>query len=153
MRLKETLDNLKFALESAEDSPYPEDEEVLKALPEMEIQFREALEDDFNTPKAITVLRDLSRTANRYLETGKNRQVLEKLHSLFRQFSDVLGLFAETGNEEIPEEVMKLVEERETARKKKEWAISDALRENIKSLGYIVQDKKEGPNVKRVEEG
>lgn len=153
LRLKETLDNLKFALENAEDSPYPEDEEVLKALPEMEIQFREALEDDFNTPKAITVFRDLSRTANRYLETGKNRQVLEKLHFLFRQFSDVFGLFAETGNEHIPEEVMKLVEERETARKKKEWAISDALRENLKSLGYIVQDKKEGPNVKRVEEG
>jgi cysteinyl-tRNA synthetase len=152
LRLKETLDNLKFALDNAEDSPYPEDEEVLKALPEMEIQFRESLEDDFNTPKSITVFRDLSRTANRYLETGKNRQVLEKLHFLFRQFSDVFGLFAETGNEHIPEEVMKLVEERETARKKKEWAISDALRENLKSLGYIVQDKKEGPNVKRVEE-
>ncbi len=47
---------------------------------------------------------------------------------------------------------MKLVEERENARKKKEWAISDALREKIKSLGYIVQDTKEGTNVKKAEE-
>ena len=86
------------------------------------------------------------------MKPEKTGQVLEKVYSLYRQFSDVLGLFAQAGKEEIPEEVIKLVEERETARKKKEWAISDALREKIKSLGYIVQDTKEGPNVKKVEE-
>lgn len=152
LRLKETLDNLEFSLESTEDTAYPEDSEVLKALPELENQFRKALEDDFNTPKAITVLKDLSRIANKYLESGKNRQVLGKLHSLYRQFSDVLGLFAEAGKEEIPEEVVKLVEEREAARKKRDWAVSDAIRDRIKSLGYIVQDTKEGPNVKEAEE-
>jgi len=74
------------------------------------------------------------------------------IHSLYRQFSDVLGLFAEAGKNEIPEEVMKLVEERESARKKKEWEISDVLREKIKSLGYVVKDTKEGPNVKKAED-
>jgi len=152
LRLKETLDNLEFSLGGAENSSYPGDEEILKALPELETQFREALESDFNTPKAITVLRDLSHTANRYLEAGKNKQVLIKLHFLYRQFSDVLGLFAEAGKDEIPEEVIRFVEERESARKMKEWAISDTLREKIKSLGYIVQDTKEGPNVKKAEE-
>jgi cysteinyl-tRNA synthetase len=152
LRLKETLNNLEFALKSSEDSPHPEDGEALKALHELETQFREALEDDFNTPKAIKVLRDLSHTANTYLETGKNKQVLREIHSLYRQFSDVLGLFSEAGNKEIPVEVMKLVEEREGAREKKEWAASDALREKIKSLGYIVNDTKEGPNVKEAEE-
>ncbi len=151
LRLKETLDNLRFALESAEEQPNPQDEDVLKGLPEMETQFREALEDDFNTPKAINVLQDLSRTANKHLESGKNKQVLNKLYSLFRRFSDVLGIFSDTGKEEIPEEIVKLVEEREAARKKKEWAISDALREKVKALGYIIQDTKEGPNVKKAE--
>lgn len=152
LKLKETLENLEFALANAEDTAYPEDSEVLKALPEFETQFREALEDDFNTPKAITVFKELSRTANKYLESGKNRQVLERLHFLYRQFSDVLGLFAESGKVQIPQEVMKLVEERENARKKKDWAVSDAIRDKIKSLGYIVQDTKEGPNVKKAEE-
>jgi cysteinyl-tRNA synthetase len=152
LRLKETLENLKFALKSAEDDSYPEDEEVLSALPEIETQFMEALEDDFNTPKAIIALRNLSHTANRYQEIGKNKQVLIEIHCIYRQFSDVLGLFAEAGKKEIPEEVLKLVEERESARKKQEWAIADALREKIKSLGYIVQDTKEGPNVKEAEE-
>ena len=152
LRLKETLENLEFSLESAEDTAYSEDDEILKILPELEMQFREALEDDFNTPKALNVFKELSRTANKYLESGKNRQVLEKLYSLYRQFSNVLGLFAESGKKKIPEEVMRLVEEREAARKQKNWAISDAIREKIKSLGYIVQDTKEGPNIKESEE-
>jgi cysteinyl-tRNA synthetase len=151
-RLKETLKNLEFVLKNAEDDSYPGDEEAIKAIPEIETEFREALEDDFNTPKAITALKSLSHIANRYLETGRNKQVLRKIYSLYRQFSDVLGLFAETGKTKIPDVVMKLVEERESARKKKEWAISDALRQQIKSLGYVVQDTKEGPNVKKTEE-
>jgi len=152
LRLKETLDNLEFTLESSENNPYPGDEEVINTLPEIETQFREALEADFNTPKAITVLRSLSYTANRYLETGKNKQVLIRIHSLYRQLSDVLGLFTEVGKKEIPKEVLKLVEERENARKKKEWAISDALREKIRSFGYVVKDTKEGPNIQKVED-
>jgi cysteinyl-tRNA synthetase len=63
-----------------------------------------------------------------------------------------LGLIGETRKEKIPDEVLKLVEERESARKKKEWTISDALREKIKSLGHVVQDTKEGPNIKKVED-
>jgi cysteinyl-tRNA synthetase len=152
LRLKETLENLEFALASAEDTDYPEDKEVIEILPELEMQFREALEDDFNTPKAITIFKDLSRTSNKYLESEKNRLVLKKLHSLYRQFSDVLGLFAESSKKRIPEEVLKLVEDREIARKKKDWTISDAIRVKILSMGYIVKDTKEGPNVKEAEE-
>ena len=152
VRLKETLDNLEFALTGADDESYSGDLETLEALPELENQFRQALEDDLNTPKALTVFRELSRTANLYLEAGKNRGVLKKVYSVYRQFSDVMGLFAQTGKEEIPEEVIKLVEEREAARKKKDWETSDALREKIKALGYVVQDKKEGSNVKKAEE-
>ncbi len=152
LRLKETLYNLEFALENSEDESSPGDLETLKALPEFENQFREALEDDFNVPKALTVFRELSRTANVYLEAGKNREVLEKVHALYRQFSDVLGLFAQAAREEISEEVVRLVEEREAARKKKDWKTSDAIREKIKALGYVIQDKKEGPNLKKAKE-
>nr|WP_269850121.1 DALR domain-containing protein [Methanosarcina horonobensis] len=152
LKLKETLDNLEFTLKNAEDESSPGDLKILKSLPELEDQFREALEDDFNTPKAITVFRELSRTANVYLETGRGRQVLEQIHFLYKRFSDVLGIFAQAGKEEISEEVSRLVEEREAARKKKDWTASDAIREKIKSLGYIVQDTKEGPQVKKAEE-
>jgi cysteinyl-tRNA synthetase len=152
LKLKETLDNLEFALKNAEDESSPGDLETLKVLPELETQFREALEDDFNTPKAITIFRELSRTANIYPEIGKNREVLEQIHFLYKRFANVLGIFEQAGKEEIPKEVARLVEEREDARKKKDWTTSDAIREEIKSLGYTVQDTKEGPNVKKSEE-
>lgn len=152
LRLKETLNNLEFALKSAESDPHTENKEILSTLSEIETQFRDALEDDFNTPKAISIVKDLSRLANKYLESGKNKQVVIKFYSLYRQFLDVFGLFVETGKKEIPEEVLKLVEEREFARQRKEWAFSDTLREKIKSLGYIVKDTKEGPNVTKAEE-
>ena len=118
-------------------------------LPRIEKNFQESLEDDFNTPKAIMVFKDLSSVVNKYLETRKNKQVLTQLHTLYRQFSDVLGIFASPVKEEIPGDVARLVEERETARKRKDWGTSDKLREEIKALGYIVRDTKEGPNVKR----
>lgn len=149
LKLKETLDNLEFALENAEDKSFPEDSQILKILPEFEKNFQESLEDDFNTPKAIMVFKDLSSVVNKYLETRKNKQVLTQLHTLYRQFSDVLGIFASPVKEEIPGDVARLVEERETARKRKDWGTSDKLREEIKALGYIVRDTKEGPNVKR----
>lgn len=152
LRLKETLENLEFTLESAESNYYPEDGEVLAVLPVIETEFREALEDDFNTPQALSVLKRLSHRVNRYLETGRNKEVLRGVHYLYRQFLDVLGLIAETRKEKIPDEVLKLVEERESARRKKEWAISDALREKIKLLGYDVRDTKEGPNVRKTED-
>ncbi|AKB31322.1 Cysteinyl-tRNA synthetase [Methanosarcina siciliae HI350] len=152
LRLKETLDNLEFAMKGADDKSYHGDPETFGILPDLEAQFRHALEDDFNTPKALTVFRELSRAANLYLEAGKNRKVLEKVYALYRQFSDVLGLFVPAGKEEIPKEVVRLVEEREAARKKKDWGTSDALREKIRALGYVIQDKKEGPNVKKAEE-
>lgn len=135
-----------------EDEPGPGDLETLKTLPELENRFREALEDDFNTPpKAITVFRELSRTANVYLETGKNMQVLEEIHALYKRFSDTFGIFAKAGGEEVPDEVIRLVEEREEARNIKDWKTSDAIREKIKSLGYIVQDTKEGgPKIKNL---
>ena len=152
LKLKETLDNLEFALKNVEDEPGPGDLETLKTLPELENRFREALEDDFNTPKAITVFRELSRTANVYLETGKNMQVLEEIHALYKRFSDTFGIFAKAGGEEVPDEVIRLVEEREEARNIKDWKTSDAIREKIKSLGYIVQDTKEGPKIKKSEE-
>ncbi len=152
LRLKETLDNLDFALRSADESEYPGDRGILEVLPELETQFKDALEDDINTPKAITVFRELSRSANRYLETGKNRVVLEKTHALYRRFADVLGLFASTGeDEQVPEAVLKLVEEREEARNKKDWQAADVLRDKIKASGYIIQDTKEGPNLKKAE--
>jgi cysteinyl-tRNA synthetase len=158
-RLRETLNTLEFLLPSADRATYPgagkipetlEILEILEKLPKLEAEFRAALEDDLDTPKALQVFRELSRSANIYLESGKNREVLEKILELYRTFAAVLGLFEKNeGGEKVPAEVLILVEERETARKEKDWGKADKLRDRIKELGFVIQDMKEGAQVKK----
>ncbi|MDD4497225.1 MAG: cysteine--tRNA ligase [Methanosarcinaceae archaeon] len=157
-RLRETLDTLEFLLPSADRAACPgagktpETLEILEKLPKLEAEFRAALEDDLDTPKALQVFRELSRSANIYLESGKTRKDLEKILELYRTFAAVLGLFEKKeGSEKVPAEVLKMVEERETARKEKDWGKADRLRERIKELGYAVQDMKEGAQVKKID--
>ena len=64
-------------------------------------------------------------------------------------FDKVLGVLEEK-EEAIPEEIMELVKQREEARKNKDFAKSDELRDQIKKKGYVVEDKKEGVRVKRI---
>ncbi|ATU08074.1 cysteine--tRNA ligase [Methanohalophilus portucalensis] len=147
-KLRETLENLEFAIKSADDNEYPTDQETLGLHGNLEDDFRNALEDDMNIPKAIAVYHELSRISNQYLETGRNKNVLENLLSLYRKFADTLGLFAQEG-EEVPEEIMELVKIREQARNDRDWETADALRDKIAQAGFVVQDTCEGPNVKR----
>ncbi len=92
-------------------------------------KFREALEDDFNTPAALAVLEESLKTST--LET-----VLD--------FDKVLGLgfdkIASESPAEIPTEVIALAKERELARKNKDWQKSDELRDKIEALGYSIRD-------------
>lgn len=148
-RLKETLENLQFALKEKDSKPYPLDKETLNTLPKIREKFRDALSDDLDNPKAIKAFHKLAHIANRYLRAGKNREVLKKTLALYHEFADVLGLFSKVKDEKIPEKILRLVEERELARKKKDWQKSDELRERIRELGYIIEDSDDGPKIKR----
>jgi len=68
---------------------------------------------------------------------------------LFREFSDVLGSKFKIEEENIPEEINKLIEKREEARKKLDYKTADKIREKIKELGYLLEDAPEGPKVRK----
>lgn len=103
-------------------------------------EFKEAIDDDLNTPNALAVLWKLVRDEK---AEGKLKTI-EKIDS-------VLGLKLTDEQEiEVPNEVKKLVKEREEMRKKKNWEESDNLRRRIEKLGYIVDDTNEGSKVKKI---
>ncbi len=149
-KLKETLENLRFALKEKDSKSYPKDKETLKALSKIRKKFRDALSNDLDNPEAIKAFHELVHLANKYLRAGKNSSVLKKMHALYREFADVLGLFSKVKDEKIPENILNLAEERELARKKKDWQKSDELREIIRESGYIIQDSHDGPKIKIV---
>jgi cysteinyl-tRNA synthetase len=115
-----------------------------------EAGFHEAMQDDFNTARALGHLFDLARATNRLAESGDaaDAQVGARL---LRDLGSFLGLFlaGPRAEETWPEEVLSLVAEREQARRGKDWGRADALRSVLLEKGVLVEDGPGGPRLKR----
>jgi len=111
--------------------------------------FHEAMDDDFNSAKAIGHLFDLSRQVNRALDDGLGSAARVAARRLL-DLGAVLGLFwkAPAGEAWSPE-ILRLVEARETARKARNWAEADRLRGELLGLGVVVEDSPGGAKIKR----
>lgn len=111
-------------------------------IAEIENKFHQAINDDLNMPLAMSVVWDVV----------KNPKKSKKLAKLLDKFDTVLALSLDKkseNQEKIPEEVLKLAEERLKARQEKNWAESDRLRNEILALGYSIKDSKEGYELSR----
>ncbi len=113
-----------------------------KELEELENRFHEAINDDLNMPVAMSVVWDIIKNPNKSKDFQK----------LLLKFDEVLGLdlknYQKVEND-IPEEDKKLVEERNEARKNKNWTESDRIRDILMSKGYTVKDGKEGTIIEK----
>ena len=116
---------------------------VDELLAKCDEEFYQAIGDDLNVSAALAVLFNLQREANKLADNDElSRSQGEKVLALFRKFDrifDALEVDAEH-EDAIPAEVAALAEARVQARKDKNWAESDRLRDEIKSLGYMVED-------------
>ncbi len=111
---------------------------------EYEERFHSAINDDLDMPQAISIVWELIRD---------NSVSPEVKRSTLIQFDKVLGLSLDNPPEiriEIPDEIWELVEERERARREKNWEKADRIREEIKSKGYIIEDTPQGPRIKKL---
>ena len=100
------------------------------------------MEDDLDTPRALSLLWDVVKDEN-MSDADKKATILD--------FDKVLGLgFENLKEEKIPEEILKLANEREEARKNKDFKKSDELRDKINSLGYEVKDTSEGQKINKI---
>jgi cysteinyl-tRNA synthetase len=111
--------------------------------------FHEAMQDDFNTARAMGHLFDLARAVNRLGEAGDAPGARAGAR-LLRELGGLLGLLQQGPREqEWPAEVLQLVAEREEARKRKDWGRSDFLRAELSARGALVEDGPAGPRLKR----
>jgi len=148
-RLKESFNHLNFTLDSAETKKSKQDAALLKKLTKIKKQFVEAMDDDLNTPLALTVFYQLSKEVNKYMKKGKNRDVLKKALKLFEEFSELLGLQFK-GEGMLPKEIEELIKAREEARKKNDFEAADRIRRQIREMGYIIEDIEKGTRWKKV---
>lgn len=142
-RLTELMDRLKSA-------DGKQNESVGMMITDMKKGFEKNMDDDLNISGALGEVFEFVKQTNRLIAAdGLSAGDAEKVKEAMKEIDSVLGLLEEE-KEELPKEVILLAEERENARKEKDFSRSDSIREKIKKMGFSIDDTPSGPKVKRL---
>ena len=149
-RIVNAADNLKFLKKNAADEKMTEEENKLFTQTDAFVaDFERAMEDDFNTADAIAAVFDLVKFANSNTDSESSAEYLGKLFDLLVKLTDVLGLIVDKKEDILDEDIEKLIEERQAARKAKDFARADAIRDELLEKGIVLKDTREGVQWKR----
>lgn len=149
-RLYTGKNNLEYLIENADDKASTEDEEKwLGNLKLYKERFNEVMDDDFNTADGTAVIFDLIREININVNEETTKQTLQEAYNLFIELTSVLGLLSKK-EEILEEDIKRLIEERQKARKEKNFELSDKIRDNLKEKGIILEDTPQGVKWRRV---
>ncbi len=148
-RMKSCLQNLDYNIGHAAKEDMQDGEDALRAqAEEYRTQFEKAMDDDFNTADGISAVFDLVRFINTKLTSENSKALLQAVRDEFTTLTEsVLGLKLEDAGEVDEAEdarINALVEERQAARKARDFAKADAIRDELKAQGIVVEDTKEG---------
>ena len=136
--------------EAKEGPATEEDARFCASLEEHEKKFCDAMDDDLNTADALGAMFDYARAVNTFVTEHRSREALDRAAKLFDDMTNVLGILQHSKSEEFPKEAVALLNERAEARKAKNWARADQIREELKAMGFAVEDSKEGAKLKRL---
>ena len=138
-RLYTCRDNLDFALKNAVEGG-----EAPSFLEKYKAEFIKAMDDDFNTADAMGVLFSLVREINTMIAAAPKKAEVEASIALFDELTYVFGLIYNRKNDSIDEEIEALIEQRTAARKARDFAKADAIRDKLKEMGIILEDTPQG---------
>lgn len=147
-RLYTCKENLKFALSNAKDLAI--DKELKAKLLSHKTAFIKAMDDDLNTADALACVFDLVKDINTFVINSNCKTLCEFALNLFLELTDVLGLVYNDKSQNLNEMVENLIEQRNLARKNKDWAKADEIRDKLKDMGIILEDTPNGVKWKKV---
>lgn len=143
-RLYTCRESLDFAIKNAK-TDIPNDEELLKKINAHKEQFITAMDDDLNTADGIAAVFELVKDINTdILDKEVSKSVCEAAAGLFDELCDVLGILYNRKSNDLDAEIEALIQQRQEAKKNKDFATADKIRDDLKSRGIILKDTRQG---------
>ena len=149
-RIITATDNLKFLADNAKTETLTNNEEnALTKTQDYVAAFEKAMDDDFNTADAIAAIFDLVKYANTTANGDSSKAYVTALYELIVKLADVLGIVVEKKEELLDADIEALIQERQAARKERNFARADEIRDELLAKGIILEDTREGVKWKR----
>ena len=149
-RIINATDNLKHLLGAATvEEMGAEEKDTFAKTDDYVAEFEKAMDDDFNTADAIAAIFELVKYANTTATAESSKEYLQSLLDRIVKLGDVLGLILDKKEELLDADIEKLIEERQAARKAKDFARADAIRDELLEKGIILKDTREGVQWKK----
>jgi len=122
-----------------------------KQMDALKKQFFDTMKNDMNTPLALTHFFKIISLINKQIDAGKfSKKDLQRAEEIIRELGEFFQIIPELREEKLPKEIAELIREREEARKKGDWAKADSIREQIKKLGYFLEDTAKGVKWRKI---
>ncbi len=150
-RLYNCLENMNYFITNSRIEKNDKDDEIINKALEYKEKFKAAMEDDLNTADAISVIFELTRDININLSQTNNPSIYlaKGLKDIFTELCGVLNIVNEK-KQVLDEEIEKLIEERQQARKYKNFKRADEIRDYLKQQGIVLEDTRDGVKYKRL---
>ena len=149
-RILTAAENLRFLSENAGDGAMTEEEKELFARTEEYVaDFERAMDDDFNTADAIAAVFDLVKYINTTADGSRSREYLDSLYARLQTLTDVLGIIVDKEEEMLDADIEAMIEKRQAARKERNFALADQIRDELLAKGIILEDTREGVKWKK----
>ncbi|NFS29827.1 cysteine--tRNA ligase [Clostridium botulinum] len=150
-RLYNAIGNLENLIDEVSRENISEEEvNYLNSLKKYREKYIEKMDDDFNTADALTVLFELTKDTNTNINVNSSKELVNKALDLIRELGAPLGLLQKITKGSLEDEIESLIQQRQDARKNKDFALSDKIRDDLKDRGIVLEDTPQGVRWKKI---
>jgi len=146
-RMENAKTNLEFLIEKGEGRLTGEEKEKLAAYDKYRQQFIDAMDDDLNTADAISAVFELITAINTAVQKGASGEFAQKSLEVLMELCNVLGLLQADDDDTVDNDIQALIDERQEARKNKDYARADEIRDSLKAKGITLKDTPQGVQI------
>ncbi|ELC8368442.1 cysteine--tRNA ligase [Clostridium perfringens] len=150
-RIYNAIGNLENLIDEVSREEMNEEEKVyLESLNKYKEKYIEKMDDDFNTADAITAIFDLIKDTNTNITIDSSKELAQKALELIRELGAPLGMFQKSTKGNLEEEIEALIAKRQQARKDRDFALADKIRDELKDRGIVLEDTPQGVRWKMI---